>query len=234
MERYPDNGKLLKIYGRFLEFVKNDPWTASKYYAEAVKLGISDSLAALQHADGAAGKSVLGAIDEKVDAIIIINAEGTIMTVNAAGCAIFGYAKGELEGKNISCLMPQPFSQRHTGYINQYVATGMPHILDTRREVVGLTRQQTVFPVNLAVTKISGTRQDSIFMGLLRPVQNEGNTVVKVYATVAGVVLCAEEPFSDMFGIASQDVVGKPFTFLGCNSQEMGLCVLLPLLPQRL
>jgi Tfp pilus assembly protein PilF len=34
MERYPGNGKLLKIYGRFLEHVRNDPWSASKYYAE--------------------------------------------------------------------------------------------------------------------------------------------------------------------------------------------------------
>lgn len=33
MERYPNNGKLLKVYGRFLEYVRNDPWSASKYYA---------------------------------------------------------------------------------------------------------------------------------------------------------------------------------------------------------
>jgi hypothetical protein len=26
LERYPTNGKLLKVYGRFLEFVRNDPW----------------------------------------------------------------------------------------------------------------------------------------------------------------------------------------------------------------
>lgn len=26
LERYPTNGKLLKIYGRFLEYVRNDPW----------------------------------------------------------------------------------------------------------------------------------------------------------------------------------------------------------------
>lgn len=26
LERYPGNGRLLKIYGRFLEYCKNDPW----------------------------------------------------------------------------------------------------------------------------------------------------------------------------------------------------------------
>lgn len=30
MDRFPANGKLLKIYGRFLEYVRNDPWNASK------------------------------------------------------------------------------------------------------------------------------------------------------------------------------------------------------------
>ena len=30
MDRFPANGKLLKIYGRFLEYVRNDPWNASR------------------------------------------------------------------------------------------------------------------------------------------------------------------------------------------------------------
>jgi hypothetical protein len=30
MDRFPGNGKLLKVYGRFLEFVRNDPWSANR------------------------------------------------------------------------------------------------------------------------------------------------------------------------------------------------------------
>lgn len=30
--------KLLRSYGRFLEDVRNDPWTAARYYAEADKI----------------------------------------------------------------------------------------------------------------------------------------------------------------------------------------------------
>jgi len=37
LDRYPRNAKLLRSYGKFLENVKQDPWTASKYYAEAEK-----------------------------------------------------------------------------------------------------------------------------------------------------------------------------------------------------
>ncbi len=38
VRRYPSSVKLLRSYGRFLEEVKNDPWTAAKYYSEADKL----------------------------------------------------------------------------------------------------------------------------------------------------------------------------------------------------
>lgn len=32
MERYPQNGQLLKAYGRFLEHVKGEPSMANKFY----------------------------------------------------------------------------------------------------------------------------------------------------------------------------------------------------------
>lgn len=44
----------------------------------------------------------------------------------------------ELEGANVSLLMPPPFCQRHDSYMARYAAEGVPHILDTMREVVGL------------------------------------------------------------------------------------------------
>jgi PAS domain S-box-containing protein len=37
---------------------------------------------------------------------------------------MFGYKKTEIEGKNISMMMPQPFSQRHNGYLRNFVNTG--------------------------------------------------------------------------------------------------------------
>ena len=42
-------------------------------------------------------------------------------------------------------------------------------ILDTTRSVVALHRQRVVFPISLAVTKLSGTGADCVFVGVLRP-----------------------------------------------------------------
>lgn len=109
LERYPDSGKLLKVYGRFLEFVQNDPEAARHYYSAAMHHGTSDSMvkmvsSALAVAGGSAG-SAAAAIDEKVDGLVIINAQGLMLLVNLAARSMFGYGKGEMEGKNISVLM---------------------------------------------------------------------------------------------------------------------------------
>ena len=37
---------------------------------------------------------------------------------------LFGYKKGELEGKNVSILCPAPFNQRHNAYLRNYITTG--------------------------------------------------------------------------------------------------------------
>lgn len=52
--------------------------------------------------------------------------------------AMFGYKRSELEGLNVSALMPQPFGQRHAQFMSRYVSTGAPHIMDSHREMVGL------------------------------------------------------------------------------------------------
>ena len=52
----------------------------------------------------------------------------------------------------------------------RYTSTGEPHILDSVREVIGVHKERYVFPLQLCVTKLSGTGPDCVFMGVLRPV----------------------------------------------------------------
>ena len=85
------------------------------------------------------------------DAIVIINAEGSIMMVSQGVTPLFGYTKAELEGQNVSMLMPPPFSQRHNGYLQHYKETGDVNILDQVKEVVALHKERRVFPVQMWV-----------------------------------------------------------------------------------
>jgi PAS domain S-box-containing protein len=79
-------------------------------------------------------------IDEKTDGIIIINSAGSMLIVNKTAYRLFGYERGELEGKNISMMMPSPFSERHNGYLKNYLMTGVAKILNQDRQVVCLRK----------------------------------------------------------------------------------------------
>ncbi|GBF97004.1 hypothetical protein Rsub_09801 [Raphidocelis subcapitata] len=214
-------GRLLKIYGRFLEWVRNEPSVAQKYYVEAMKQGMGESLLALigGGAGGAASgeqEGILGSVDEKTDAIVIINASGIIMAVNRAAFEMFGYQKGELESKNVSCLMPQPFSGRHNGYISHYVSTGRSSILNASKQLVAVTKAHIIFPINLTIVKLSGAGQDCIFMGAIRSAPDPDPSVVRLWAApVTGTILCADERFADNFGVSHAEVAGRAFSTLG-------------------
>lgn len=223
------------------------------------------------------GESVAAAatqkVDEKVDGVAIIDATGTLLLVNKVAYKMFGYTRGELEGKNVSALMPQPFSSRHNSYLNNYLTTGVAKILNTQRHVVALRKvratighrrsgcwshlarhssadsapclhcwrwrwrlphdalsqssiimtcftvdcssriqtaqakllctttsaawyalqDHTMFPITLFVKRLSGTGQESVFMGVLKPVVDGDTNVVRVWCTSTGTILCSDD-----------------------------------------
>nr|ACF39778.1 PAS domain sensory protein FXL1 [Chlamydomonas reinhardtii] len=221
LERYPTNGKLLRCYGKFLEDVKHDPVAATRAYNEASRNGGGDAIMNLDLSavQGSADKpEFLTSMSMEDDAVIVINAEGTIMMVSQAVQKVFGYPKTELEGANVALLMPQPSSQRHPSYLTRYVNGGEPHILDTVREVVGLHKERYVFPMQLCVTRMSGTGSDSVFLGVARPmVANSLN--VRAWVSPNGTFLCGDQMFASMCGIAESDLVGRSLASLSAGPE---------------
>jgi hypothetical protein len=81
--------RLLKIYGRYLEFVRAEPGSAGRFYDAALKAGTSESLLSLTAGeDGASGLAVAGLIDEKVDGLVVINAQ--VRCCLGPGLAVIG------------------------------------------------------------------------------------------------------------------------------------------------
>lgn len=63
-------------------------------------------------------------MDTKKSAVAVINSSGIIQMTNKPLQKLFDYKASELEGQNVSILMPAPFSNRHNGYLAAYIATG--------------------------------------------------------------------------------------------------------------
>ncbi len=99
-------------------------------------------------------------LEASLDGIITIDERGIIESINRSGQRLFGYAADEVIGKNVSILMPQPYRQEHDGYLHNYQTTRKPKIIGIGREVTGLRKDGSTFPMELAVTELvlSGKR----------------------------------------------------------------------------
>ena len=104
-----------------------------------------------------------------VDAIITIDEHGALERLNPAAERMFGYREDEVAGRNISMLMPEPHRSAHDGYLAHYLATGEKRIIGKGREVQGMRRDGSVFPMDLSVAemKLGGKR---MFTGLVRDI----------------------------------------------------------------
>ena len=93
-------------------------------------------------------------LDTAVDGIIIIDANGIIQSINAAGAILFNYKTDELIGQNVHVLMASPHKDHHDEYIKSYIKTGKGKIIGIGREVEGRRKNGEMFPFWLSVSEV--------------------------------------------------------------------------------
>lgn len=108
-------------------------------------------------------------VDNVVDGIITINDRGIIKTFNLAAERIFGYTADTAVGQNVKFLMPSSYGDNHDSYLASYLETGNAKIIGTGREVEGLRKDGTSFPLSLAVSEVwLGNKH--MFVGVVRDI----------------------------------------------------------------
>lgn len=101
------------------------------------------------------------------DALVVIDQTGIIQSTNPATTRLFGYEAEELRGRNVSLLMPEPYSSGHDGYIRNYLSTGIAKIIGIGRVIVGRRKSGAVFPMELKIAE-ARLGEELLFAGFIR------------------------------------------------------------------
>ncbi|GFR46430.1 hypothetical protein Agub_g8004 [Astrephomene gubernaculifera] len=219
LESYSSNPKLVRLYGKFLQTIKNDPWGASEYFADAERLEEAkngDNGGPLLP-DG----TPLGRMDEMDVAVLVLNSTGEIQMANRQTHTLFGYKRGNLEGKPMSSLLAPHFGRRLGDELSGLVSTsGMAAALDdeegeiTRNDVVlGMHCERLAFPVKLTLRRASGIGEDSTIIALMESVPPLKG-VASLWVAPSGTIAACDPQFVANFGWKATEVNGATITAL--------------------
>jgi PAS domain S-box-containing protein len=106
-------------------------------------------------------------LDTAADAILTINEQGIIQSVNPATEQLFGHTSAEMLGQNVKMLMPSPDREQHDSYIKRFLTTGQARVIGSGREVIAQRADGSTFPADLSVSKVSDLK---LFTGILRDI----------------------------------------------------------------
>ena len=85
------------------------------------------------------------------EGIVTMTPGGRIELVNRAAELMFGFAPGELIGQDVTTLMPNPYRDEHSSYVQNYLDSGQARVIGIGREVVAKRKDGSQFPIHLSV-----------------------------------------------------------------------------------
>jgi PAS domain S-box-containing protein len=171
-------------------------------------------------------------LQSAVVAILAIDDNGRIKTVNPAAERMFGYPSDEMLDRNVSMLMPEPYRSQHDQYMGRYFRTGEKRIIGIGREAAGQRKDGTIFPIHLAVGEfeIAGER---FFSGIITDLSAHARLQAEidrqsllfqavfdyvpetlVISAPEGQIVLINPAATRMFGYSASEAVGLDWTAL--------------------
>ncbi|MBS0578214.1 MAG: PAS domain S-box protein [Proteobacteria bacterium] len=97
------------------------------------------------------------ALDAAPDAIIIIDAGGTIRYTNRQVSAVFGYPHDEIVGRPVEFLMPERLRARHISHRRDYSVSVRVRPMGVGLDLLGRRMDGTEFPVEISLSPVEGS-----------------------------------------------------------------------------
>ena len=109
-------------------------------------------------------------LNSALDSIICMDHQGRVVEFNPAAERVFGYSRQESVGREMAeLIIPPGVRDDHRAGLARYLATGEGPILGTRVEIEAMRADGSVFPAELAITRVD-LASPPIFTGYLHDV----------------------------------------------------------------
>jgi len=143
------------------------------------------------------------------DAIVMVDATGTIVYANSQAERVFRYAPDELVGQSVQMLLPERYRAAHVGHRGGFFAQPRTRSMGANLELYGRRRDGEEFPVEIS----------------LSPIVMEGGTMVMSAVRDITVRKRAEEKFRDLLESApdAMVIVNRQGLIVLANSQAVQL-----------
>jgi len=100
-------------------------------------------------------------LESVTESIVVTDAAGRIVLVNARTETMFGYARAALIGQPVEVLIPTPLRERHVAHRATYMAAPRIRSMGRGLDLAGLKKDGTEFPVEVSLSYVEtdeGTR----------------------------------------------------------------------------
>ncbi len=113
-----------------------------------------------------------GIVDTALDAVIRVDAAGTIVGWNTQAHLIFGWTSEQALGRALHhTIIPEQYREAHLKGLARYMQGGASTVIDRRIEITALHESGREFPIELAITRVMLDNPDTFeFCAFIRDI----------------------------------------------------------------